>query len=668
MKLQFRIVLWAALYAVIPPALGQTNGNAGSGATSQSTTGAGQSTTGTGQSTGIGSSSPPAPAGVPGGSLSPSGTTSSPGGNPTPVSPFSTPPGLQPGSTVVPGSTTGGAGATGVNPIGVPVQQNPFRPELLSPGQTVGPGAIPGDADFIRPKPDASLDQLYPGPGTKAPFSASTRDPGLSEAQRREAGVIPLSPIPASELLSIGGRLPPIKLEATFNEGINLKQVLEITLRNNLPIRISQAGYDSTRYLFLGALGRFTPDLTLNDRGQQQTTEGSPLITSTFTRQATLRYPVFQGGRVLYGSLVNYYRMRAAKNLYYASVNDALLDAYQRYYNLVLNQSLLQIRVKSVELSRTQLKLNEQLRDAGVGTNFAVYQSRTQLALDKQALLQQEVVFRQSALELSRVLNTSMAVNFIPEQTTVRELRLINPDTPIEELLAATMRLRPELKQFEDLRLAANRNIGLQQSPLYPVVSFFTTATTSHRVVHGQNNSSSGSGSNANVGSVAVVSTGAGGSIGVNGNSHSFTAGFDITWTLSSMGIPDVGNTLSARALARQALLQSNQTYLNTILQVRSSYLNMLSAREQVQVAAEGLVSSSEQLRLANLRVAYGQGINLELIQAQQAYVNALTNHLQAIIAYDVSQAQLLRDTGQISIGTLTREIPQKIGVRNLTK
>lgn len=657
-------------------ATGGTSGSNGTTGTSTGTgTGIGQGTgtiPGAGQtstSTGTGTGQSPSTTGgagtvTPG--TTPGGSTSIPL-SPLPPSTF-TPP-ISPATSGSPIAPSGQPGA------GTPNLGNPFpssagtgalpngSSQPAIPAQTLGPGAIPNDPDFIRPKPDASLDQLYPGPNTKAPYSASTADPALSDAQKKEAGVIPLSPIPASELLSIGGKLPPIKLEAIFNEGITLKQVLDITIRNNLPIRIQQAGYDSTRYLFLGALGRFLPDLTLNERGQQVTNQGSPQITSTYTRQVTLRYPVFQGGSVLYGSLVNFYRMRAAKNLYYASVNDALLDAYQRYYNLVLNQSLLQIRVKSVELSRTQLKLNEQLRDAGVGTNFAVYQSRTQLALDKQALLQQEVVFRQSALELSRVLNTSMAVNFIPEQSSVRELRLVDPDTPIEDLLAVTIRLRPELKQFEDLRLAANRNIALQQAPLYPVVSFFTTGTTSHRVVHGANNNSA---SSSNVGSVSVVSTGAGGSIGVNGNGHSFTAGFDITWNMPSMGVPTIGNTFSARALARQALLQANQTYINTILQVRSSYLNMLSAREQVQVAAEGLVSSSEQLRLANLRVAYGQGINLELIQAQQAYVTALTNHLQAIIAYDISQAQLLHDTGQISIATLTREIPRKIGVRNL--
>ena len=81
-------------------------------------------------------------------------------------------------------------------------------------------------------------------------------------------------------------------------------------------------------------------------------------------------------------------------------------------------------------------------------------------------------------------------------------------------------------------------------------------------------------------------------------------------------------------------------------------------------MAAEAVVSGPEQLRLANLRVAYGQGINLELIQAQQAYVTALTNHVQAVINYNIAQAQLLRDSGQISLETLTKEYNQPISLK----
>lgn len=524
----------------------------------------------------------------------------------------------------------------------------------VSPNQVPNPGA------------NATLDQLYPSSSTIQPYSASSSDPSLTDAQKIEAQRVPLAPIPTSELLPIGGgKLPPIQLEASFNEPISLKRVLEIALDNSLPIRISQAGFDSQRYLFYGAMGRFAPDFTMTYRGQRVDTSSSNANT-IYTLSTTMRYPVFQGGGVLYNSLANYYRTKAAKSAYYAATNDALLDAYRSYYTLVLNQSLLQIRVKSVELSRAQLRLNEQLKAAGVGTNFAIYQSRSQLALDKQALLQQQVLVRQSALQLAKVLNTSLLVNFVPQESAVRELRLIDPSSDIQSMVATTLKLRPELRQYENLRLAASRNIQVAQAALYPTFQFFTSVTNTQS---GSGGSSGGGSSTSSLsGSTVVIPTGGagGGSIGISGGGGgtSVSAGFDLTWSLPSGGLPTAFNTLSAKALARQALLQSNQTFINVLQEVRASYLNMLTAKEQVSVAAEAVVSGAEQLRLANLRVTYGQGINLELIQAQQVYVTALTNHVQAVINYNIAQAQLLRDTGQISLETLTKEYNQPISLK----
>ena len=610
-------------------------------------------------------------------------------------------------------STSGGSDGPGTNspipivparPLGVEI---PGSAPVLSSGSgsssTAGTGttssgrpALSQSSGVPQPAPGSTLDQLYPQPtNASTPYASEQNDPTLSSIQKDEASTVALTPIPSSELLPIGGgKLPPIGLEATFNEPVSLPQVLKVALNNNLAIRISQAGYDSQKYLFAGALGRFLPDFTQTYRGQRIQSEGS-VPSQIFTDSTTLRFPVFQGGRIVYGATVSFYRARAARNAYSASINDVLLDAYRRYFELLLAQSLLQIRVKSVELSRTQLRLNQQLKDAGVGTNFAVYQSRTQLALDKQALLQQQVLVRQASLQLARILNTSMAINLIPRESQVREVRLVRQSTAIADLMATTMKLRPELKQFEDLRLAARRNVQVAQSALYPTFQFFTsvTHTESFRSNYTQNfqnqvktnaqnqmalqagqtpsSSSSSSGGNSAAGlggsTVIIPTGGGGGGIGVSGSGgRNVSAGFDLSWNLASMGVPDAANTMSAQALARQALLQSNQTLLNVEFEVRSSYLNMLTAKEQIDVAAEALVSAAEQLRLANLRVTYGQGINLELIQAQREYVTALTNHVQAIINFNISQAQLLRDTGQISLTSLTNEYARPIGIRKV--
>jgi outer membrane protein TolC len=254
-------------------------------------------------------------------------------------------------------------------------------------------------------------------------------------------------------------------------------------------------------------------------------------------------------------------------------------------------------------------------------------------------------------LQLALLLNTNIAINFLPEEERVSEAKLFSSQIDVNKLESAAAKYRPELKQFEFLRRAADRNIQVAAAPLYPSFQFFTTKTVTK--------SGGGGGNNNLTGSTVIIPTGGngGGSIGISGGGgRSFSAGFDLSWNLNGFGVVDAGNTLAARALARQAMLQSNQQIITVLQQVRSSYLNMLTAEAQVDVAGEAVVSATEQLRLANLRLRYGQGINLELIQAQREYINSLTLQAQAIIAYNVSQAQLLRDTGLISVATLTAE------------
>lgn len=594
--------------------------------------------------------SPNPRAGVSAGSLAPGRIVNQDPASPIPV--FAIPISQNTGST--PDATTAGPSTPGSATSGSPTSGSAPSSSTKSAASSSqsSPDSRP---QAPTPPPSSSLGDLYPEPRTQSPYSASTTDPALSDKQKDEAKSVTLMPIPVGELLPIGERrLPPIKLEAVYNDAISLKEVLDVTVKNNLPLRISQAGFEQQKYLFWGSLGRFLPDFILTYRNQEVDNSGANTPPNKIaTTSTTVRYPLYQGGAVLFGAMLQGYRAKAFKQAYFASINDALLAAYQGYYNLVLTQTILQIRVKSVEISRAQLALNEQLKSAGVGTNFAIYQSRTQLALDKQALLQAQVDLRQAALTLARVMNISLAVNLMPQESNVRELRLIRPTTSIDELINLTWKHRPELKQYEYLRLAANRNIQVQQAPLLPTFQMFTSLT---------DRGGSGSGSSSTV----VIPNGGSGSggIGISGTGRrSFTWGTDLTWSLPSLGVSTYSNTLAARALARQALLQSNDQYLTVMQQVRSSYLNMVTTNEQVDVAAEAVVSASEQLRLANLRVTYGQGINLELIQAQRDYITALTNHAQAIIRYNIAQAQLLRDTGMISINTLTTEYAQPISL-----
>ncbi|MBX9686821.1 MAG: TolC family protein [Candidatus Obscuribacterales bacterium] len=520
----------------------------------------------------------------------------------------------------------------------------------------------------------------------------------------------------------------PVKLEASYNEALSLDDALAIALENSLPIRISAESYRYQKYQFLARAAGFLP--SFSSTWSLSTASVSPVTTSANSRlfQSTLRYPVFLGGGTFYSALAQYYRMKGWRQAYQGTINDTLLDVFTKYSNLQFNYALLQILSKSYRFSQEQLELNNSLYRAGSGTQFAIMQSRAQLAFDEAALLQQQAVSRQSAMALAFALNLPMAINFLPASESIEEANLLSENLDLNHILNQSLIHRPELRQYEMFRLSAARNIQVASASLYPALSFFTSYTHASTTVYpagnaaqlngiasgqiagaqgvgtatntalnqtasfspgGNNVGTSGANTTATVvaasGGNPIASTQSGSLVtsgavapnfnvntitGGNGASNisgantasagvfpgltnTFQAGLSLTWSLPNLGQGSVGNILSARSLARQALLQANQELLMVGEQVRFAYCSKLAARAQIDSSSYAVKSAGEALRLATLRLRSGVGNNLELIKAQRDYVAALKAHAQAIVASNIAQAQVLHDSGLISRETL---------------
>jgi len=429
----------------------------------------------------------------------------------------------------------------------------------------------------------------------------------------------------------------PIRLEVQYDQPITLEEALNYAVENNLPIKISRENMNYQRFVLFSQVANALPNFSMsyNITHTRILNEKVSSLAHVFIPRVT--YPVFQGGSVLYSILGQYCRERGWSAAYQASINDALLDVYSKYNNLLLNRVLLQIRAKAVEVSQEQLKVNQQLEKNGTGTRFAVMQSQTQLANDSQALLQQQVMVRQSALALNFSLNYPMAVNLVPVEETISEESIFRSNAGISELVALSLKQRPDLREYELFRFAAGRNVQVAAAPLYPTLAFFTQYSFADTVDSPP----------------AVAAGGTAGAGVFGGLFKTNQAGMALVWSLNGMGLVSAANIVAAQALARQAGVQANQELQTIFQQVRSSYLGWRVAREQIDNAATGVDSSAEELRLAELRLRQGVGTNLELIQAQRDYINGLTAQAQAIVGSNMAQAQLLHDTGIISMNTL---------------
>lgn len=482
----------------------------------------------------------------------------------------------------------------------------------------------------------------------------------------------------AADLMPLKKGMPTIRLEAVYNQPVQLKDVVNFAVLHNLAIGISQEQMRSQKWLLIGALGKFLPNTTMTARNQFQA--GSTLVggviptkfsTPFLQLQAGMTQYLFQGGAVVFGALVSKHNFLASKAQLHASINDVLNTVSKQYYDLVRAQAFLEIRVRAVETSRAQLVLNQQLERAGTGTYFNVLQADTQLASDEQQLLTQEVAFRTAAINLANSLNLDLGANLMSVDSKVRKIRLIDPSLEINGLLRLAVKYRPELKQYEQLRLAARRQIQVYAAPLYPTVQIFgnefgTGATLGPGYRVGGGGLSVGAGSSTNPSAMSIFPTRTGNAIvPVQGTftqpsvqsrriRNNYNLGFEIDWNYFNLGVPNMANVQSQRHIARQAMLQANQQFMNVMTQVRTSYLNSLVAEKQIDVTTRAVASSSEQLRLARVRLANGVGTNIDVLQAQQVWTQSLINRADAILTFNQAQVQLLHDTGAINIDALT--------------
>lgn len=520
-----------------------------------------------------------------------------------------------------------------------------------------------------------------------------------------------------------------IKLEATYNESISLKEVLEHVLRYNLPIRISRESWHYQRGQFFAAMAGFLPTYyssykATNVRVFPNTRAPSQVFISE------VRYPVFLGGAVLYGTLGQHYRNRAWKNSFQNTIDASLLDAYNKYSDLVLQHMMLKIRKKSVALAQASLEVNEANYKAGIATQFDVLQTRSHLAETKDELYQQQLATRTAAMALCNVIDAPLLINFLPRETLLKQELILDKRFGIADYERLALEKRHELRQYEQFRLAASRSIQSAASSLYPTVSLFTAYTvattelnnpqnvgllngvaatevaqaeenngvvtntaldqtasfspgSANTAVGGANTLTdvvAGSGGNpiANVQSGSLVTSGAvkpnfGASAvtgapstsniqGSNtasagifpGHSQNFQMGMNLGWNLFNLGLSSTGNVLAARALSRQSSLQANQQLLLVMKQVHASYFSLQNARKRVKATATAVDYGRQSLSLARLRTKAGLGNNLELIEAHNDYIGALLKQAEAISAVNRAQAQLLKDTGVISVATLT--------------
>ena len=332
---------------------------------------------------------------------------------------------------------------------------------------------------------------------------------------------------------------------------------------------------------------------------------------------------------------------KAQQEDFNASQLDLIFDAANAYFNVLILKANTQIQVRNVDLTKRNLEISEQNFEAGQSGKSDMLRFRSEMAQNTQSMVEAINQLELGFLLLNQVLNNP--TNFEIDVTDVELNEGIFEEYKYDELfgLLDNPSLRevftnfliqeaynnaPELRSLGYSLEATERNIRLNgYGRFLPTVA-----------LQGQYNSTfsrSGAGSTANP------------NFGVSLVDNSYTAGASISIPIINQNLNNI-NRQTAIIQKNQLEINRDNLELNIAVNVRNGVLNLVNQMSNIQLSKISEETASEALELTQASYSEGAVNIVQLLDAQNNYLNAQLARTNAVYNFLINALQLERFMG----------------------
>jgi outer membrane protein TolC len=296
----------------------------------------------------------------------------------------------------------------------------------------------------------------------------------------------------------------------------------------------------------------------------------------------------------------------------------SLLDARDLVVQATANGYLQIIADASrVEAIRSQVETSQALYDravdqqnAGTAAGIDVLRSQVELKQQQQRLLAQRNQFEKDKLTLGRVIGLPPGQDFnISETAPFAPLAALTQD----QALQTAIQQRPDYQSYKARVRAAEEAVKAAHGERYPTADV-----------------------TADYGDVGPT-------LGSSHGTFSFVASAKINFF---DGGRIAGDIIQARAALKQRQDELADLGGQIEYQVRSAFLDIGSAADQVAVARDNLDLANQTLLQARDRFSAGVTDNIEVVQAQESVAAANDALISALFAHNVAKVGLARALG----------------------
>ncbi|MDG2306166.1 MAG: TolC family protein [Candidatus Binatia bacterium] len=355
---------------------------------------------------------------------------------------------------------------------------------------------------------------------------------------------------------------------------------------------------------------------------------------------ASLNQPLLRGFGLYFTSL----RIRIAESAtdaaienYRAAVANFIRGVIANYWAVVGLEERLDVLNGSLELAEKTVRDNRTRVDVGVLPPVAVLESEAEAARRKEEVIVATNDLSQARLQLRTQVYLPSDNPFLPRAVQPIDRPTDDKiDVMVEEALQIAMEKRPEIQAAKLQYKGRELNTALNENGVLPKLDLFGSLGVNG--LAGSNTTDVVEYFEGNYGDSLETM--------VDGRFYSYQAGVRIEIPIGNAGAK--ARATRARVEEQQTFTRYRQTVADVSLEVGRAVSDVLSDEKRIETTRVARELSEQNLRNQTKRYEVGMVTTTDLLKFQNDLAAAKVSHIQAMIEYNISQAELERAQGTI--------------------
>ncbi|MGI9553164.1 MAG: TolC family protein [Aurantibacter sp.] len=423
----------------------------------------------------------------------------------------------------------------------------------------------------------------------------------------------------------------------------NLLTVIDEALKNNLNLQVSGKDVALSTQDFRAAKSNYLPSVTASSTGTYidpdlaEISGGQNPEFSTagnISLQQTLFSEAANANIAIQRNL-----QKAQEEVFSAAELDLIFDASNTFFNTLILKANLQIQKQNLDLTKRNLQIARQNFEAGEAGKSDLLRFRSEMAQNTQAMIEGINQLEQGFVNLNQVLNNPVDMEIdvedaeldegIFERYNYEELITLLDDPTLREpfiafLIQEANKNSPELRSLVHNLSATERNIKLNSyGRLLPTLGL--QGSYNHTF------------SRSGVGSTAPQ--------GVSLLDNNYNVGLSLSIPLINQNLTNI-NRQTAVIQKEQLEINKENTELAIASNIRSGVLNLANQVSNIALSKISEDTAKEALELTQTSYSNGAVNIVQLLDAQNNYLNAQLASATATYNFLINSLQLERFLG----------------------